>query len=120
MLKMLLSAALIGLIVWAVTDSIQNYSLKQIFNSKLSDRFSLQAEKQRIMFDRYVKSHHQAVKLFIHSQNIHDYVNSTAWIAGKDNITYNTPPPWLPRLSVMRNFIQPRYMLLLDPEGKCR
>lgn len=55
MLKMLLLAVVVGLVVWAITDAIQNYSLKQIFNKKLAERFSWQAEKQRIMFDRYVK-----------------------------------------------------------------
>jgi len=120
MLKMLLSAALIGLVVWAVTDAIQNYSLKQIFNNKLSQRLSWQAEKQRIMFDRYVKGHHQAVKLFKNTQNLNEYINSPAWLQGNKKQTYNKPPPWLPKLAVIRNFIQPRYMLLLDANGKLR
>lgn len=120
MLKMLLSAALIGLVVWAITDTIQNYSLKQIFNNKLEERFSWQAEKQRIMFDRYVKNHHQAVKLFIGSQKLKEYIDSPTWQQSDQNITYLKPPPWLPSLSVIRNIIQPRYMLLLDAEGVCR
>lgn len=119
MLKMLLSAAFIGLIVWMFTDSIQSNTLKQIFNDKLSDRFSWQAEKQRIMFDRYVKGHHQAIKLFAQTESIHSYINSPAW-QKNNNKTYNLPPPWLPKLAVIRSFIQPRFMLLLDAEGKCR
>lgn len=117
---MLISAALIGLVVWAVTDAIQNYSLKKIFNSKLSQRFSSQAEKQRIMFDRYVKGHHQAVKLFINTKTIHEYINSPVWKNESENIIYTTPPPWLPSLAAIRNFIQPRYMLLIDSKGNCR
>lgn len=117
---MLISAALIGLVVWAVTDAIQNYSLKKIFNSKLSQRFSWQAEKQRIMFDRYVKGHHQAVKLFINTKTIHEYINSPVWKNDSENIIYTTPPPWLPSLAAIRNFIQPRYMLLIDSKGNCR
>ena len=117
---MLLSAALIGLIVWAITDSIQNYSLKHIFDSKLKERFSWQAEKQRIMFDRYVKNHHQAVKLFIGSQKLNEYIVSPEWQKSNRNITYTKPPQWLPSLSVMRNIIQPRFILLLDAKGKCR
>lgn len=120
MLKMLISAALIGLVVWAVTDAIQNYSLKKIFNSKLSQRFSWQAEKQRIMFDRYVKGHHQAIKLFINTKTIHEYINSPVWKNDNENIIYTTPPPWLPSLAAIRNFIQPRYMLLIDSKGNCR
>ncbi len=120
MLKMLLSAVLMGLVVWAITDSIQNYSLKQIFNSKLEERFSWQAEKQRIMFDRYLKSHHQAVKLFIGSQKLKEYIESPAWRQSTKNKTYTTPPPWLPSLSVIRNIVKPRYMALLDAQGHCK
>ncbi|MCK4863940.1 MAG: EAL domain-containing protein [Gammaproteobacteria bacterium] len=120
MLKMLLSAVLIGLVVWAITDSIQNYSLKHIFNSKLEERFSWQAEKQRIMFDRYVKSHHQAVKLFIGSQKLNEFINSPAWQQSAENKTYTKPPPWLPSLSVIRSILQPRYIALLDEKGQCR
>ena len=98
MLKMLSLTVLLGLIVWAVTDSIQNYSLKRIFNDKLSDRFSWQAEKQRIMFDRYVKGHHQAVKLFVNSLSLTNYINSPSWQNSDKTKTYNKPPPWLPKL----------------------
>ncbi len=120
MLKMLLAAGIIGLVVWAITDSIQNYSLTQIFNSKLAERFSEQAERQRTMFDRYVKGHHQAVKLFVDSQHLQEYIKSPAWQQGTENITYDKPPPWLPKISVMRNFLQPRYILLIDAKGACR
>ena len=120
MFKMLVSASIVGLVAWAITDSIQNYTLKQIFNSKLSERFSWQAEKQRIMFDRYVKGHHQAVKLFIDSQNLTKYVESPAWQQSTEHRTYDKPPPWLPKLSVIRNFLQPRYILLIDNKGNCR
>lgn len=120
MFKMLLSAGIIGLVVWAITDTIQNYTLKRIFNNQLSERFSWQAEKQRIMFDRYVKGHHQAVKLFIDSQNLTQYIESPAWKNSEKHRTYDKPPPWLPKLSVIRNFLQPRYMLLIDENGNCR
>ena len=120
MLKMLLSAVLIGLVVWAITDSIQNYSLKNIFERKLAERFSWQAEKQRIMFDRYVKNHHQAVKLFIGSQKLKEFIDSPDWQESNAEKTYISPPPWLPSLSIIRNIIQPRYMLLLDAKGNCR
>ena len=120
MLKMLLSAGIVGLVIWAITDSIQNYTLKKIFNSQLSERFSWQAEKQRIMFDRYVKGHHQAVKLFSDSQNITKYIESPAWQQSTEHRTYDKPPPWLPKLSVIRNFLQPRYILLIDDKGNCR
>ncbi len=120
MRKMLFSTALIGVAVWAITDAIQNYSLEQIFNNKLAERFSLQAESQRIMFDRYVKNHHHAVKLFIGTQKLKQYIESPAWQGNDETKTYISPPPWLPDISVVRNILQPRYVLLLDAKGHYR
>ncbi|MDH5396260.1 MAG: hypothetical protein OEW97_08285, partial [Gammaproteobacteria bacterium] len=117
---MLSSTVLIGFIVWGVTDSIQHYSLKQIFNHKLADRFSWQAEKQRIMFDRYVKGHHHAVKLFTNSYAIKQYVGSKNWLKNTNVKTYTKPPPWLPNLSIIRNFFHPRYISLLDTNDHAR
>jgi len=117
---MLLSAVLIGVVLWALSDSIQTFSLTHIFNSKLAERFSSQAERQRIMFDRYVKSHHQAVKLFSNSQNLNKYISSPNWGGESKKITHTTSPPWLPRLSVMRSILQPRYLLLLDANGQLK
>ena len=37
-----------------------------------------------------------------------------------ENKTYTKPPPWLPSLSVIRNILQPRYMVLLDEKGQYR
>lgn len=117
---MLLSAVLIGIALWALTDFIQTYSLTHIFKTKLAERFSSQAERQRIMFDRYVKSHHQAVKLFSNSQNLNKYISSSNWEKQSKKITYTTSPPWLPKLSVMRSILQPRYLLLLSADGQLK
>lgn len=121
-LKMLFLTALVGVIVWALSDTIQTSILSEVFRDKLSDRLSRQAEKQRIMFDRYVKGHHTAVKLFVTTSVLRDHLSRPAWnegFVGKIK-TYNKPPPWLPRLSVMRNFVQPRYLLLLDNDKRVR
>lgn len=118
MTKMLVSAVFIGLVVWALTDSIQTYSLTHIFSNKLEQRFSLQAERQRIMFDRYVKSHHQAVKLFVASRTLSQYLSSKNWLSNREVVNYTTPPPWLPQLSVMRSIIQPRFLILLNTQNK--
>jgi diguanylate cyclase (GGDEF)-like protein len=142
---MLLLTAIVGIVVWTFSDVLQTSTLSEVFRGRLSERLSLQAEKQRILFDRYVKGHHTAVKLFVSSVNIRDYVESRSWgranedSTGSENIYlenfglgtssiakkhavkfYNKPPPWLPELSVMRNFIQPRYLMLLDENGRVR
>ena len=119
-LKMLLLTALVGVVVWALSDTIQTSILSEVFREKLTDRLSQQAEKQRIMFDRYVKGHHTAVKLFVSTSSLRDHVEGPGWNSGaEENIKYyNKPPSWLPRLSVIRNFVQPRYLLLLDTDGR--
>jgi hypothetical protein len=119
-LKMLLLTAVVGLVVWGVSDTIQTHTLKTIFNSKLAERLSWQAEKQRIMFDRYVKGHHQAAKLFVKNQDLQQYVQTASWAENDQTQLYLEPPPWLPRLSVIRNFLQPGYISLLDVDGQVR
>ena len=118
--KMLLLTAVVGLVVWAISDTLQTNRLKEIFYEKLSERFSWQAEKQRILFDRYVKGHHQVVKLFIENHDIKQYVANAEWEAGQQPRIYQAPPPWLPSLSVIRNFFQPSYLMLLDVDGEVR
>ena len=139
-LKMLLLTVVVGMAVWISSDAIQTSTFSKVFREKLSDRLSQQAEKQRIMFDRYVKGHHTAVKLFVSTVNVRDYIENPTWgisdIDSSSSVTsgledsgltqqqsvkiYYKTPPWLPRLSVLRNFIQPRYLLLLDESGRVR
>ncbi|MDT8384406.1 MAG: EAL domain-containing protein [Gammaproteobacteria bacterium] len=123
-LKMLLLTAVVGVVVWALSDAVQTSVLSEVFREKLSERLSREAEKQRIMFDRYVKGHHTAVKLFVTTSHLHDYIENTDWATKpavtKDIKYYSRPPSWLPRLSVMRNFLQPRYLLLLDTDNHVR
>jgi len=145
---MLLLTVIVGIVVWTFSDAFQESALTNVFREKLSDRLSQQAEKQRILFDRYVKGHHTAVEVFVSTVSIRDYIESDAWDSSDENNTksetfsseasgleitglkqqqepqsvkiYNKPPPWLPDLSVLRNFIQPRYLLLLDEDGRVR
>ena len=118
--KMLVLTAFVGLMVWLISDAIHTYRLESVFHSKLSDRFSQQAEKQRIMFDRYVKGHHKAVMLFKENQHLTKYVTTHTWNGDSKHISYKQTHPWLPKLSVIRAFIQPRYLMLLDTNGVVR
>ncbi len=149
-LKMLLLTAAVGIVVWTISDAVKTSTLSEVFREKLSDRLSQQAEKQRIMFDHYVKGHHTAIKLFVSTASIRDYIDSPVWndfvvddvnvdssdledseliASGLENYGlvkkqavkfYKKTPSWLPKLSVLRNFIQPRYLLLLDEDGRVR
>lgn len=112
--------AIVSIFVWVLSDAVQTATLSEVFRAKLSERLSRQAENQRIMFDRYVKGHHTAVKMFVSTFDIRNYVSSDSWKKKNYLEVYYRPPSWLPRLSVMRNFIQPRYLMLLDENNQVR
>ncbi|GMR21326.1 MAG: hypothetical protein BMS9Abin36_1926 [Gammaproteobacteria bacterium] len=115
---MLTLVVLTGSIVWTVSDSIQTRSLKEIFQTKLAERFSNQAREQRISFDRYVKAHHQTIKLFATNNSLNRYVRNSRWRNRPEPIAYNSTPSWLPVLSVLRKFVQPHFVLLMDANHK--
>ncbi|VAW77705.1 diguanylate cyclase/phosphodiesterase (GGDEF & EAL domains) with PAS/PAC sensor(s), partial [hydrothermal vent metagenome] len=117
-IKMLLLTVATGLLVWVVMDAYQSSALKDIFRTRLAERFSRQSEDQRIRFDRYIKGHHQAIRLFIRNYDLKSYLTVNDWSSPPDIKVYRRPPPWLPPLSVIRNFVQPQYLLLLDENGQ--
>ncbi len=119
-IKMLLLTAAAGLLVWAVMDTYQSSALETIFRAKLAERFGRQAEDQRIRFDRYIKGHHQAIKLFVSSQALKEHVTEDGWSTQQAIKVYRRTPPWLPPLSIIRNFVQPRYLMLLNANGRLR
>jgi len=119
-IKMLFITAVVGVVVWAISDRYQTKNLEKLFSDNLSNRLSHQAEEQRNLFDHYVKSHHQSVKLFTQTYSLVHYAESNQWKKYKKIKFYKKQPPWLPKLSVIRNFIQPRYLLLLDNSDRVR
>jgi diguanylate cyclase (GGDEF)-like protein len=122
--KMLVLTIGVGLIVWTVLDRIHIGSIKDIFQSQLSERLKAQSLNDRISFDRHVKTHLQSAKLFVSQKSFSDYVDRQDWSvmpAGEDGIEYyNRPPGWFPKLSVLRAFAMPRFALLLDHAGNVR
>ena len=119
--KMLLLTALAGAVIWAALDSLESRVMRELFHADLKERFAIQARDERINFDRYVKAHHQAVQLFAATRALIDHVSARHFNSGAtDLVQYSTIPPWLPRLSVIRRFIEPRYGLLLNSRGEPR
>lgn len=117
--KMLLLTALAGAVIWWVSDTLESGVMRELFHADLKVRFATQAREERINFDRYIKAHHQAVQLFAATQALIRHVSAPHFNRGAtDLVQYRTIPPWLPRLSVIRRFIEPRYSLLLNSRGE--
>ncbi len=121
-LKMLILTAMLGMAIWFISDSYQTRTLSALFNEKLAERFSLQAQEHRTRFDRYVKIYSQAAKLLASADQLHDYLNTPAW--RHDTSTkpkfYDETPAWMPEHSVLRPFVMPRYTILLDAHRRVR
>jgi len=121
-ISMLLLTASVGLVVWAISDTYQHAALNDIFYVKLKERFQGEATEQRIRFDRFVKAYYPAVRTYASQTNARDYIDTIAWEADdKINLLdHEFPPSWLPKLSMMRRFVMPRYAMLVDMDGRVR
>jgi len=121
-ISMLLLTASVGLVVWAVSDNYQHKALNDIFYVKLTDRFKDEATEQRIRFDRHVKAYYPAVRTYAQLSNVRDYIEKESgnWDPEQAVVDYKYTPPWLPKLSMMRRFVMPRYAMLIDEDGAVR
>ena len=121
-ISMLLLTASVGLVVWAVSDSYQSKALNDIFYVKLTERFQDEATEQRTRFDRHFKAYYPAVRTYAAQVNARDYVErvSEGWDVEDAILDHKNTPKWLPKLSMMRRFVMPRYALLLDMDGQVK
>jgi len=119
---MLILTASVGLFVWAISDSYQHAELNNIFYVKLNERFNEEVSDQRIRFDRFVKAYYPAVRIYAHMADIRDYVEDVDWDsqAFSKIVDHKWPPKWLPKISMMRRFVIPRYAMLLDIDNQVR
>jgi len=117
-LKMVFLTVIVGFCTGGILDYFQSRTVKSIFLAQLEERFSLEAQEDRIRFDNYVKAHHQAVRLLTSQKKLIDYIGSEEWLNRSEVRFHRQPPPWLPRTSVLRALIRIRHALLLDEDGK--
>jgi PAS domain S-box-containing protein len=123
--KMLALTLIVGAVTWGILDRIQTRSIGGIFRDQMADELALQAQSDRLAFDNFVKTQAQAVKLFVSQKRFNDYLDkaeAAGWASGNmPPKTYKRrPPPWFPRMSVARAFMQARYAFLLGPHGNVR
>lgn len=120
--KMLIITAMLGVAVWLISDNYQTRALKQIFNEKLAERFGIEAQEHRTRFDRQVKIYSQTAKLLAGTHQLHDHLDQPAWrdAAGSPLVHHEDTPAWMPAHSILRQFVMPRYAILLDETGTAR
>lgn len=121
-IKMVVATIAVGIVVWVVMDYIQSRRIKNIFMSQLTERLGQQAMEDRLRFDRYVKAYQQSVRIFVIQSNFSNYIDNQKWAPG-DIIkvkNYSDTPPWFPIRTMLHILTQPRYVVLIDSQGKVR
>jgi diguanylate cyclase (GGDEF)-like protein len=119
--KLLVLVSVLALTVWFISDIHQTRNLSKIFQAKLTEQLSQQSRVQRTLFDRHVKSYSQMAKLLAGTQALHRYLDGVEWDGAPARVLYHDATPrWLPDHSVLRKFILPRYVLLLDRQDRLR
>ncbi|MBF0399509.1 MAG: HAMP domain-containing histidine kinase [Magnetococcales bacterium] len=125
-------AALLGGAFWLIADYWQTVHVEAIFNQKLLAELDVQAQRDRILFDEYIRQQEQSVRLisfltpFIHhvEQMLPNWEANPAqqgqWWKDKSQWAGENRPPWLPPRSVMRGLVAAPYMLLLDGQKNVR
>lgn len=121
-LTMLLLTTSVGITVWLVTQTYQDYRLSAIFKEKLSAQFIAESSKHRTLFYKHINQFSPAVKLYANNNSAKQYVQSQQWSDNKDStlILHQNVPAWLPSLSIMRSYLWPHYAMIFDETGKLR
>ena len=119
---MLIVTLLVGVFLWAASDLYQSNQLRSIFHQNLEARFKAEAREHRIRFYRYINSYDPAVRTYANNISAVNYVKSDQWKKNRTGklVLHEEVPPWLPKISIMRSYVWPRYALLLDKHGKLR
>ena len=80
---MLLLTTTVGLAVWGISYTYQNYKLTEIFHESLSERFNKEAREHNTRFYRYLKKYNPAVKDYANNISARNYIQSKQWMDNK-------------------------------------
>lgn len=119
---MVVLIVVLGALAWVAFDYMQSHALKNLFYAHLFERLKQQATEDRISFNKYIKEHYQLVTLFFTQKNYSNYIEKQRWSA-EDAIQvkyHHRPPEWFPPASILRTFVKPHYVLLLDAHSRVR
>ncbi|MEO5350197.1 MAG: HAMP domain-containing histidine kinase [Magnetococcus sp. YQC-3] len=123
--KALVVSLCLGLLFWLLADYWQTVQVKAIFHQKLLKDLDIQAQRDRILFDEYIRQQEQSVRMLSFLTTIVHHVEraSPGWVEDASHPTQWTSdhrPPWLPPRSVMRGLVAAPYIVLLDGEKRLR
>jgi len=120
--KMLMLTILIGSLVWVSMDHFVKITVEKAFLAQTLLILEDKAREGRYRFRRHIYAYYQAAQLFTLQKNFADYVKKQSWNAQEvTQVKYHKrSPKWFVKQSLLRNFISPRFVFLLDPRGKVR
>ncbi|MEO5362072.1 MAG: HAMP domain-containing histidine kinase [Magnetococcus sp. DMHC-8] len=123
--KALMVAVCLGVLFWVGADAWQTGQVREIFRQRLLSELEIQAQRDRILFDEYVRQQEQSVRMLSFLTPFVHHVESvtSAWADTSPVVTQwvgDNRPPWLPPRSVMRGMVAAPYIALLDRERRLR
>src|SRR4030067_760623 len=119
---MLVVIVVLGVLAWVVFDYMQSRTLKNLFYAQLFERLHQQSVEDRLSFNQYIRKHHQLVTLFFTQKNFSGYIEKQKW-SHEDAVEvkyHRQPPAWFPPNSILRVFIRPHCVVLLDAQSRVR
>ena len=118
-IKLIMIAIVVGGVTGIALDYQQHKQLTAIFKKQLDENLQQVAQKDRALFDNYVRAHHSAVNIIISQKKFLAYFDNVER-SEPENINHLDSPLWLPQPSVQRAFPLARFYLLIDNLGKVR
>jgi len=124
--KMLIVVTILGALIWSIHNQILTANVEKIFMSQLNEQLDLLTSSSRMRFDRNLRKFKTLIKIFRFHPGLIQYLSTNTYSRSEKNnqpteiLTYSRPPSWFPQLSIIRNLIHPRYVLLLDETGEVR
>ncbi len=119
--KFLTLALLISATSWGLLDCFQSRMIKEIFKRHIDVDLQIAAREDRKLFDSYLASFRQSVRLLIFNQKLADHFLSSEWGDKKENVlVHKKMPPWLPGKTMLRAMPLVHYFLLLNRHGQVK
>ncbi|MDH4164485.1 MAG: PAS domain S-box protein [Nitrospirota bacterium] len=120
--KMLLLTVAVGALAMAVIDHQQTTTLDALFGDVLREQLGRQADEDRVRFDNYVETYHEAAKLMVSRKAFHDHVRgSRSFSSGRKGIVMHRDlPAWLPDAGILRHLVRIQIAVLLDGNNRVR